>query len=87
MGLFACSADRLGLEEELLVLGISWEHAERTKKSFLVSLSFLKASYNVFEEAGIPKREGFDLFKPDQLICLTMGSMNVLKFGSSVSLK
>jgi hypothetical protein len=52
-----------------------------------VVLSFLKASYHVFEEAGIPKREGFDLFKPDQLICLTMGSMNVVKFGTSVSLK
>lgn len=77
----------MGLAEEFVVLGISWEHAECTKKSYLVSLSFLKASYHVFEEAGIPKRKGFDLFKPDQLICLSIGSMNVVKFGTSVSLK
>jgi hypothetical protein len=77
----------MGFTEELLVLGTYWGRAEYTTKSYLVVLSFLKASYHVFEEAGIPKREGFDLFKPDQLICLTIGSMNVIKTGSSVSLK
>lgn len=77
----------MGFAEELLVLGTYWDRAEYTTKSYLVVLSFLKASHHVFEEAGIPKRKGFDLFEPDQLICLTIGSMNVIKTGSSVSLK
>jgi hypothetical protein len=75
----------MGLKDELLVLGLAWEKVELTRKSYLVALSFLKASFHVFEDGGIPKREGFDLFQPNQLICLSVGSMNKLKTGSSVS--
>jgi hypothetical protein len=75
----------MGYQDELLVLGLPWDKVELTRKSYLVALSFLKASFHVFEDGGIPKREGFDLFQPNQLICLSVGSMNKLKAGSSVS--
>lgn len=70
--------------EEMVVLGIQRDNAERTMNSFKVVLSYLKASFHKFEQHGMQRRQGFDLFKRKQCICLVLGSLTMVKLGQSV---
>jgi hypothetical protein len=72
-------------KDELFVLGLQRDNAERTINAHRLSLSFLKASMHTLEEHGIPRRQGFDLFNRDQLIVLSFGTLNTIKLGASVS--
>lgn len=67
-----------------MVLGIQRDNAERTKNSFKVVLSYLKASFYKFEQQGMQRRQGFDLFKRKQCIYLALGSLTMVKLGQSV---
>lgn len=77
--------DRMNFKDELLVLGVQRDNSEFTHSGYKMALSVFKATIHSFEQSGVPRREGFDLFNPNQLICLAMGSMNHVRLGRSVS--
>lgn len=69
-----------------MLLGMQRDHAEATHSSYKVVLAFLKATHHLFLEAGMEKRQGFDLFRPNQSIILSMPNYREAKLGASVRL-
>jgi hypothetical protein len=68
----------------MVVLGIQRDNAERTKNSFKVVLAYLKASFYKFEQHGMQRRQGFDLFNRKQCIYISLGPFTTIKVGQSV---
>lgn len=69
-----------------MLLGMQRDHAEATYCSYKVVLAFLKATHHLFLEAGMEKRNGFDLFMPNQSIVFSMPNYREPKLGASVRL-
>lgn len=55
-----------------MLLGVQRDNAEATRRSYEVALAFFKATHHLFLDAGLTKRPGFDLFRPNQSIILSM---------------